>query len=88
MDDGDPRYGITLMLPDEPVTREEFQQFRKAVIKRLKALDVLVSDAFQAIADGDDNARETSNEALDHSQRAERAVRRLKKEFEDHEHED
>ena len=75
-------------MPDDPVTQEEFQKFRKAVIRRLKAIDALVSDAFQAIADGDDLARETSESALDHANRAERAVRRLKKEFEGHEHEE
>jgi hypothetical protein len=72
---------------DEPVTQEEFLKFRKAVIRRLRTLEGLVSDAFQAISDGDDNARETSEEALNHSQRAERAVRRLKKEYDEHEHE-
>jgi hypothetical protein len=74
-------------MDDDPVTQAEFLKFRKAVVRRLKSLDALVSDAFQAIADGDDAARETSGEALDRAQRAERAVRRLKKEYDEHEHE-
>jgi hypothetical protein len=65
---------------DEPVTREEFLKFRKAVIKRLVKLEGLISDAFVEIAAGDDNARELIEEAVDRAARAERAVRRLKKE--------
>lgn len=63
------------------ITEEEFLRFRTAVVKKLRKMDALISDAFQAIADGDDNARELAEEASNHAQRAERAVRRLKKEF-------
>lgn len=70
----------------EPVTREEYDKFRRAVIKKLKYLDGLVSDAFQKINDVESTENELIDEAVDRASRAERAVRRLKKEFEDHEH--
>lgn len=73
---------------NEPVTREEYDRFRRAVTKKLKFLEGLVDDAFQAISDHKSATAELTDEALDRAQRAERAVRRLKKEFEDHEHEE
>lgn len=72
---------------DEPVTQEEFQRFRKAVIKKLKKIDGLISDAFQKIDDVEAHGVEMQDEAVDRAQRAERAVRRLKKAFDDHDHE-
>jgi len=67
----------------EFVTQEDFLKFRTAVIKKLKKQDALISDAFQAIGDGDDNARELAEEAVDRASRAQRAVRRLQKSLED-----
>lgn len=73
---------------DDQVTREEFLAFKKAVIKRLKYLDGLISDAFQKISDVDDKDSQLVDEAVDRAARAERAVRRLKKEFDEHDHEE
>lgn len=69
------------------VEDEEFQRFRKAVIKKLNFLEGLIDDCFQKINDTESNLIEKSDETLDHAARAERAVRRLKKEFDVHEHE-
>ena len=70
------------------VTEEEFLRFKKAVIKRLKYLDGLISDAFQKISDVEDKENAIVDEAVERASRAERAVRRLKKEFDDHDHEE
>lgn len=70
----------------DPVTQEEFLKFKKAVIKRLKYLDGLISDAFQKISDVENKENELVDEAIDRASRAERAVRRMKKEFDDHDH--
>lgn len=72
----------------EPVTQEEFLRFRKAVVKKLKFLEGLIDDAFQKINDNDNRYTELTDEAVDKADRAQRAVRRLKKEFDDHEHEE
>jgi len=76
------------MVETDTITREEFVAFKKAVIKKLKFLEGLIDDAFQAINDCKASTTELTDEALEHSARAERAVRRLKKAFDDHEHED
>jgi CHASE1-domain containing sensor protein len=67
---------------DGPVTREEFRRFKLAVIKKLKFLEGLLDDAFEKINEVENNTVEKTDEALDRASRAERAVRRLKKEFE------
>jgi hypothetical protein len=64
----------------EFVTVEEFQKFRRAVIKKLKRQDDLISDAFAKIAEVEAHGLEMQDEAVDRAARAERAVRRLKKE--------
>lgn len=65
-------------------TEEEFQRFRKAVIKKLKYLEGLIDDAFQKINDNDDRYTTTIDEAIDHAARAERAVRRARKALDEH----
>lgn len=67
----------------EEVTREEYDRFRKAVIKKLKFLEGLIDDAFQAISDQKAETAALTDEALDRASRAERAVRRLKKEVDE-----
>lgn len=66
---------------DDQITREEYDRFKRAVIKKLKFLEGLTSDAFQAISDLENKENELVDEAIARSARAERAVRRLKKEF-------
>lgn len=61
------------------VTREEFDRFKRAVIKKLKAQEELISDAFKAVADLQDKEDDLVDEALDRATRAQRAVRRLEK---------
>lgn len=68
-------------MTDEPVTREEFLAYKKVVAKHIRRLDGLVSDCFQAISDSDSHLTENVDEAIDKADRAQRAVRRLKKEF-------
>jgi hypothetical protein len=68
---------------DDPITREEYDRFRKAVIKKLKFLEGLCDDAFEKIAEIDGRLTENVDEAIDHANRAERAVRRLKKEWDE-----
>lgn len=70
------------------MTDEEFLRFKKAVIKKLKFLEGLIDDAFDQMNKNDERFTMLTDEAIDRAQRAERAVRRLKKEFDDHEHED
>jgi ABC-type transporter Mla subunit MlaD len=68
------------------VTQEEFQKFRRAVIKKLAQHDALISDAFQAIAELGEKEDNLVDEALERATRAQRAVRRLErrmKELED-----
>jgi hypothetical protein len=72
---------------DEPVTQEEFLKFRRAVVKKLKFLEGLIDDSFQKINDNDDRTTQVVDEAVDQATRAMRAVRRLKKEYDEHEHE-
>ena len=81
------------MEPSDPVTQEEFLKFRKAVIKKLKFLDEQVSLCFVQVSDVQANDVENNDEAIDRAGRAERSVRRLKKEvdalrkeYDDHEH--
>lgn len=62
---------------------QEYPKFRKAVIKKFKFLEGLVDDAFDEIHRVEDAAVANTEEALDHAKRAERAVRRLKKELEE-----
>lgn len=66
------------------ITREEFDKFRRAVIKKLKAQDDLISDAFLKISDVDDAQTQMIDEANGHANRAERAVRRIKKALDEH----
>ena len=61
---------------------EEYQRFRKAVIKKLKFLEGLIDDQWQKINDSEANMVEKTDEAINRAARAERAVRRLKKELE------
>jgi hypothetical protein len=70
-------------MTDEPITREEYDKFRRAVIKKLKFLEGLISDAFQSISDLESKENELVDEAIARAARAERAVRRLKKEFDE-----
>jgi hypothetical protein len=63
----------------EPVSQEEFLRFKRAVIKKLKAQDNLIADAFSAIAALESKEDEVVDEALDRAMRAQRAVRRLEK---------
>lgn len=68
------------------VTDEDFLRFKKAVAKRLKALDQGVSDIFLQIGILDDGVNQVADEAVEKANRAQRAVRRLKREFDEHEH--
>jgi len=68
------------------VTELTDEAFRIWVQKKLKRLEGLIDDAHQAINDFDENTRTLSDEARDHAARAQRAVRRLKKEFDSHSH--
>ena len=68
---------------DDGVSREEYLKFRKAVIKKLNFLEGLIDDAFEKINEIDNRATELTDEAIDRASRAERAVRRLKKEIEE-----
>jgi ABC-type transporter Mla subunit MlaD len=61
------------------VSAEEFARFKRAVIKKLKAQDDLIADAFSAIAALENKEDEVVDEALDRAMRAQRAVRRLEK---------
>lgn len=65
------------------ITREEFDRFRRAVIKKLKAQDTLISDAFLAVANLQEKEDGLVDEALDRATRAQRAVRRLEKRVEE-----
>lgn len=64
---------------------EDYPKFRKAVIKRLKFLEGLIGDAFEKISEVESHTAELTDEAIDHAQRAQRAVRRLQKELEEEE---
>ena len=79
------RAAVVLMIDEEKL---EYLRFRKAVIKKLKFLEGLIDDAFQKISDNYEASSTVVDEALDHAVRAERAVRRLRKEFDEHEHEE
>lgn len=68
------------------ITELTDEEFRIWVQKKLKNLEGLIDDAFQKINDFDENTRTLADEAVDHASRAQRAVRRLKKTFEDHDH--
>lgn len=65
------------------MTDEEFLRFKKAVIKKLKFLEGLIDDAFDKINENDDRLTQLTDEAVERAARAERAVRRLKKEFDE-----
>lgn len=67
----------------DPVSQEEFTRFKRAVIKKLKAQDALISDAFVALAALENKEDENVDEALDRAMRAQRAVRRLEKRMND-----
>jgi hypothetical protein len=67
----------------EPVSQEEFLRFKRAVIKKLRTQDGLISDAFSSIAALESKEDENVDEALDRAMRAQRAVRRLEKRLND-----
>lgn len=69
-------------------TDEEYAKFRKAVIKKLNFLESQIGDIWEKLATNDSEYRELTDEAIDRAARAERAVRRVKKAFDGHEHED
>jgi len=69
--------------PMDGVSQEEFTRFKRAVIKKLKAQDALIGDAFSAIAALESKEDEVVDEALDRAMRAQRAVRRLEKRMND-----
>ena len=69
-------------------TDEEYAKFRRAVIKKLRVIDDTIGDIWQKISDNDDRHTQLEDEIVDRAARAERAVRRLRKEFDDHEHEE
>lgn len=64
------------------------EQWRRWVMKKLKFLEGLIDDQWQKINDIDESNTIVVDEATDRAARAQRAVRRLKKVFEDHEHEE
>jgi hypothetical protein len=70
------------------MTDDEFLKFKRAVILKLKFLEGLIDDLAKKIADDDDRLTQNVDEAIDRSNRAQRAVRRLQKEFDEHEHEE
>lgn len=69
-------------------TDEEYDRFRRAVIKKLKFLEGQIDSAFEAINGNEDTMIANTDEALDKANRALRAVRRLKKDFDEHDHEE
>jgi predicted transcriptional regulator len=69
-------------------TDEEYDKFRRAVIKKLKFLESQIGDIWEKLGTNDSEYRELTDEAIDRAARAERAVRRVKKAFEDHDHEE
>lgn len=69
------------------VTELTDEAFRRWVQKRLKALEELIDGQYEQIGTYQSATTEVSDEANDRAARAQRAVRRLKKEFDEHEHE-
>ena len=61
--------------------------FEKYVAKKLKFLEGLIDDAFIKINDNYEATSSLVDDAVDQATRAQRAVRRLKKDFDDHDHE-
>lgn len=69
-------------------TDEEYLRFRQAVIKKLKTLEGLIDDSFDKINENYEATSMLVDEAVDQATRSQRAVRRLKKELDEHEHEE
>jgi len=65
------------------ISREEWDDFRRKVIRKLKFLEGLIDDAFLKLGEVDDRLTQNVDEAIDKADRAQRAVRRLKKEFDE-----
>lgn len=65
----------------EFVTREEYQKFRRLVIKKLQKLEALIGDAYEEIAKSESAESELVDEAIKKAERAQRTANRLKKEF-------
>jgi hypothetical protein len=72
----------------EVITVEDFLKFRKAVIRKLKYLEGLIDDAFVKINENDDRLTQNVDEAIDQARRAGRAVRRVKRTLDEHDHEE
>ena len=68
------------------ITELTDEEFRLWVQKKLKKLEDLIDESWQKINDFDENTRGLADEARDHADRAQRAVRRLKNEWDDHGH--
>jgi len=67
------------------VTELTEDEFRIWTQKRLKNLEGLIDDLFEKLDATDDRYRELTDEAIEHSARAQRAVNRIKKALEAHE---
>lgn len=67
----------------DELTREEFERFKRAVIKKLKLLEGLIDDFYDKVNELDNRTTELTDEAIDRAARAERAVRRLKKQVDE-----
>lgn len=70
-------------MTEEYISKEEYEKFRRAVVKKLKFLEGLIDDAFKQMTEVDDRVTGLTDEAIDRSSRAERAVRRLKKQVDE-----
>lgn len=66
---------------DQPVTRGQFNAYARKVKKKFKKIEDLIGDAFVKIGDVEEHGLQMQDEAIDKADRAQRAVRRLKKEF-------
>lgn len=61
--------------------------FRRWALKKIKLLEGLIDDLYQKDSDWRDAQQQIVDEALDKAARAQRAVRRVKNEFDGHTHE-
>jgi hypothetical protein len=91
----------TTTAPATPASNEQLEKWLRTVAKRLRKLERAIgevppgvilsewiSEAFQKISDVEERENGLVDEAIDKAERAQRATRRLKKEFDNHEHEE
>lgn len=67
---------------EDIVTHEQYTKLIRYVKKELKRLEGLIDDSFESISNLDDRLTQNVDEAIEKSNRAQRAIRRLQKEIE------